>query len=262
MAPLKYVIVAFMLFAPLVSIYSQEGVKSEAVSQTQDATEKKSSFKNRKVYRQHLRNGNKIYADSIYDKSEIEYRKALEQNYKDADVHYNLGNALLFQNKGEKALAEYEKAAKYETDKQRLAQIYHNTGVVMHASKDYANAVEAYKRSLRNNPNDDETRYNLALAMRQLKQQQQEQQQQQQDQQQQEQQDQQQQEQQEQQQQEQQEEQQQQQQQQQQEQRQEQKMSKENAQQLLESAMQDEREVQEKVKKHMQLKGRKLEKDW
>lgn len=259
MAPLKYVIVAFMLFAPLVSIFSQEDVKNEAVSHTQGATEDKSSFKNRKIYRQHLRSGNKIYADSIYDKSEIEYRKALEQNYKDADAHYNLGNALLFQNKGEKALAEYEKAAKYETDKQRLAQIYHNTGVVMHASKDYANAVEAYKRSLRNNPNDDETRYNLALAMRQLKQQQQEQQQQQ-DQQQQEQQDQQQQEQQQDQQQEQQE--QEQQQQQQQEQRQEQEMSKENAQQLLESAMQDEKEVQEKVKKHMQLKGRKLEKDW
>ncbi|HAV54019.1 MAG TPA: hypothetical protein DCX41_03680, partial [Aequorivita sp.] len=30
--------------------------------------------------------------------------------------------------------------------------------------KKYTEAVEAYKNALRNNPNDDETRYNLALA--------------------------------------------------------------------------------------------------
>ena len=39
-------------------------------------------------------------------------------------------------------------------------------------------------------------------------------------------------------------------------------MSKENAEQLLESAMQDEKDVQEKVKKMMQIRGRKLDKDW
>ncbi len=217
-----------------------------------------------KNYREHLRSGNKMYADSIYDKSEIEYRKAIEKDGKDADAHFNLGNALLFQNKGEEALKEYELAAMYESDKERLAQVYHNSGVLMQAAKDYKNAVEAYKQALRNNPNDDETRYNLALAMSQLKKQQQdkeqeqEQQQQQQDQQQQ-QQDQQQQEQQQNQQQNQ---QQQDQQQQQQGQQQQQQMSKETAQQLLEAAMQDEKEVQEKVKKMLQLKGRKLEKDW
>lgn len=187
-------------------------------------------------YREHLRSGNKIYADSVYDKSEVEYRKAIEKDGKDADAHFNLANALLFQNKGEEALKEYELAAMYETDKDRLAQVYHNTGVLMQAAKDYKNAVEAYKQSLRNNPNDDETRYNLALAMSQLKQQEQQNQ----DQQQQEQQN---------------------QNQQQQEQQQEQ-MSKENAKQLLEAAMQDEKDVQEKVKKLLQLKGKKLEKDW
>ncbi len=234
-------------------------------------------------YREHLRSGNKIYADSVYDKSEVEYRKAIEKDGKDADAHFNLANALLFQNKGEEALKEYELAAMYETDKDRLAQVYHNTGVLMQAAKDYKNAVEAYKQSLRNNPNDDETRYNLALAMSQLKQQEQQNQDQQQEQQNQDQQqeqqnqdqqqeqqnqDQQQQEQQnqdqqqqEQQNQNQQQQEQQNQDQQQQEQQQEQ-MSKENAKQLLEAAMQDEKDVQEKVKKLLQLKGKKLEKDW
>ena len=213
-----------------------------------------------KTYREHLRSGNKIYADSIYDEAEVEYRKAIEKEPGNADAHFNLGNTLLFQNKAQEALKEYELAAQNEKDKQRLAQIYHNTGVLMQAAKDYSNAVKVYKEALRNNPHDNETRYNLILAMNQLKDQQQ-QDQQQQDQQQQEQQ-QQEQQQQEQQQQEQQQQEQQQQEQQQQEQQQEQEMSKENAEQLLESAMQDEKEVQEKVKKLLRLKGRNLEKDW
>lgn len=223
-----------------------------------------------KSYREHLRSGNRIYGDSIYDKSEVEYRKAIEKDGKDADAHFNLGNALLFQNKAEEALKEYELAAMYETDKERLAQVYHNTGVLMQAAKDYKNAVEAYKQSLRNNPNDHETRYNLALAMSQLKkeeqqnqdQQQDKQDEQQQDEQQQQEQQQQEQQQQNQDQQQQKDQQQQQKDQQQQQQNQQQQMSKENAEQLLEAAMQDEKETQERVKKLLQLKGKKLEKDW
>lgn len=192
-----------------------------------------------RTYREYVRSGNRLYADSIYDKAEIEYRKAVEKESENADVHFNLGNALLYQNKAQEAVKEYELAAQREKDKKRLAQIYHNTGVVMQSAKDYAKAVEVYKEALRNNPDDNETRYNLALAMSQLKNQQQQEQQQEQQQQQ-----------------------QQQQEQQQQQQEQQQEMSKENAQQLLESAMQDEKDVQEKVKKMIQLKGRKLEKDW
>lgn len=200
-----------------------------------------------RTYREYVRSGNRLYADSIYDKAEIEYRKAVEKESENADVHFNLGNALLYQNKAQEAVKEYELAAQREKDKKRLAQIYHNTGVVMQSAKDYAKAVEVYKEALRNNPDDNETRYNLALAMSQLKNQQQQEQQQEQQQQQQE---------------EQQQQQEEQQQQQQQQQEQQQEMSKENAQQLLESAMQDEKDVQEKVKKMIQLKGRKLEKDW
>lgn len=232
-----------------------------------------------KTYREHVRSGNKIYADSVYDKAEVEYRKAIELDAKDAQAHYNLGNALLFQNKGSNAMKEFETAMTYETDKQRQAQIYHNTGVVAHAAKDYSKAVDAYKDALRRNPGDHETRYNLALAMMQLKKQQEQEEQnkeqdkeQAQEEQAQEQQAQekqlqekqrQEQQQQEQQQQEQQQEQQQQQQQEQQQGRGRNEMSKENAQRLLEAAMMDEKNVQERVKKQMQLmKGRKLEKDW
>ena len=211
-----------------------------------------------RTHREHLRSGNNRYSDSIYDKSEIEYRKAIELNPKMPEAHFNLANALLYQNKHKEAIEEYKQALIYEDDKSRLAQIYHNMGVAMQLSKDYENAVKAYKQSLLRNPHDDETRYNLAMLMKQQQQQQQQQQENQDEKQD----DQEKQEQNQQQDQQQNQQQQQQQQQEQQQQENKDEMSEENAQQLLQSAMQDEKDVQEKVKRMMQLKGRKLEKDW
>ena len=132
-------------------------------------------------------------------------------------------------------------------------------GVILQSSKQLPQCIEAYKESLRNNPKDDETRYNLVLAQKQLKDQQQQQQNQdqQKDQKQDQKQD-------EKEQNKDQQEQQQQQQNQNQQQQQQNKdeMSKENAEQLLRAAMQDEKDVQDKVKKQMQVSGKKLEKDW
>ncbi len=216
-------------------------------------------------YRDYLRGGNKLYTDSLFEKSEVEYRKALEKDANGVDALYNLGNSLLLQQKAKDAMDQYQIAEKRSDDPAKLSQIHHNMGVVNHAAKDYAAAVEAYKQSLRENPNDHETRYNLALAMHQLKQQQQQQQQQEnkeQEQQEQEQEQQQQQQQNQQQDKQKEEQQEEQQQQQQNQQEQQQEMSKENAEQMLQAAMQDEKDVQEKVKKMMQLRGRKLEKDW
>lgn len=218
----------------------------------------------------HIRKGNRLYADSLFEKAEIEYRRALELNPQSTDAMYNLGNALFYQipqsqekaeAKGEEAMQQYITASKLETDKDKLAGIYHNLGTLLYMAQQYPLSVEAYKEAMRNNPHDDETRYNLAKAMHMLKQQEQEQQQDQQEQQQDQQQQDQQQQQQEQQQQQQQEQQQQQQDQQQQE--QQQQISKENAEQMLNALMQDEKQIQEKQKKMMQERqGKTFEKDW
>jgi tetratricopeptide (TPR) repeat protein len=229
----------------------------------------------------YIRSGNKFYADSLYEKAEIEYRKALEINPKSTDAMYNLGNALFnqipqSQEKGKEAMEQYATAAKLESDKAKLAHINHNLGTLLYMAQQYPQSVEAYKESLRNNPNDNETRYNLAKAMYMLKQQQEQQQDQQQeqqqdqqqvqqqDQQQEQQQDQQHELQQEQQQQDQQEQQQnQEQQQEQQSQQDEEQISKENAEQILNALMQDEKDIQEKQKKMMQQhQGKTLDKDW
>ena len=209
-----------------------------------------------KTDRDYIRSGNKLYNDSLFIKAEVDYRKALELNPKSTDAMFNLANALLMQQKAKEAMEQYESVSKIEKDKEKLAQIYHNMGVILQSSKQLPQCIEAYKESLRNNPKDDETRYNLALAQKQLKDQQQNQQNQDQQQQQQEQKedkqdqnkDQQ--------------EQNQDQQQQPQQQQNKNEMSKENAQQLLNAVMQDEKNVQDKVKKQIQIQGKKLEKDW
>ena len=213
-------------------------------------------FAQEKTDRDYLRSGNKLYNDSLFIKAEVDYRKALEINPKSTDAMFNLANALLMQQKAKEAMEQYESVSKIEKDKEKLAQIYHNMGVILQSSKQLPQCIEAYKESLRNNPKDNETRYNLALAQKQLKDQQQNQQNQDQQQQQQEQKedkqdqnkDQQ--------------EQNQDQQQQPQQQQNKNEMSKENAQQLLNAVMQDEKNVQDKVKKQIQIQGKKLEKDW
>lgn len=214
-----------------------------------------------KTDRDYLRSGNKLYNDSLFIKAEVDYRKALEINPKSTDAMFNLANSLLMQQKANEAMEQFESVSKIEKDKSKLAEIYHNMGVILHVNKQYPQCIEAYKEALRNNPKDDETRYNLALAQKMLKDQQQQQQQQQQNQNQQQDQKQ---EQKEEQKQDQQKDQQDQQQQQQQNQQQQNKneMSKENAQQLLNAVMQDEKDVQEKVKKQIQIQGKKLDKDW
>ena len=216
------------------------------------------AFAQEKTDRDYLRSGNKLYNDSLFIKAEVDYRKALELNPKSTDAMFNLANALLMQQKAKEAMEQYESVSKIEKDKEKLAQIYHNMGVILQYSKQLPQCMEAYKESLRNNPKDDETRYNLALAQKQLKDQQQDQQNQDQQQQQQEQKedkqdqnkDQQEQDQKE------------QQQNQQQQQQNKNEMSKENAQQLLNAVMQDEKNVQDKVKKQIQIQGMKLEKHW
>ena len=230
----KIYIISLLLLGGIVSVHAQQ-----------------------KTDRDYLRSGNKLYNDSLFIKAEVDYRKALDINPKSTDAMFNLGNALLMQQKVKEAMEQYESVSKVEKDKSKLAEIYHNMGVILQSAKQYPQCIEAYKESLRNNPKDDETRYNLALAQKMLKDQQQNQQNQDQQQQQQEQK-----EDKQEQNQDQQEQEQKNQQQQQQQQQNKNEMSKENAQQLLNAVMQDEKNVQEKVKKQIQIQGKKLDKDW
>ena len=214
-----------------------------------------------KAERDYIRKGNRAFKDSVFVDAEVNYRKALEVNPKSSISMYNLGNTLVRQNKVQEAMEQYSAAAKIEKDKSKLAYIFHNIGDIFQTQKDYAKAVEAYKESLRNNPKDDETRYNLALAQKLLKDQEQNQQNQDQNQDQNKEQEKKEQEKKDQE--NKQDQQNNQQQQPPQSQKQNEQMSEENAEQLLKSVMQDEKDVQDKVKKQQQvIQGGRLEKDW
>ncbi|MDD4637783.1 MAG: tetratricopeptide repeat protein [Bacteroidales bacterium] len=219
-----------------------------------------SSMSAQKAERKHIRAGNKQYKEQKYTDAEIEYRKGLEVNGRSAEGTYNLGNSLYRQNKNKEAISQYESMSAIEKDKSKLAATYHNMGNAYLKEKDLQKGIEAYKQALRMNPNDDSTRYNLALAQKMLSDQQQQKQDQQEEQKQEQKQEQQQQKQ------DQQKQQQQKQddQQKQQQQPQPQNMSKQNAEQLLQAIQQDEKNTQQKVKEQqMQMQQRrKTDKDW
>lgn len=207
--------------------------------------------------RDYIRQGNKLFRAGKFAEAEVDYRKAIEKNAKNPQAAYNLGNALLAQKKDSAAIVQYQQAAKLETNQKRRSYAYHNIGVICQGHQMYGEAIEAYKEALRNNPNDDETRYNMELCKRQQKQQQQNQQNQQQkqnkdnkdkqdknkDQNEQD--------------------QQKQQDKKQQQEQQKPQMSKENAEQLLNAAMQEEKNTQQRIKKAQhQKQTRKLQKNW
>ena len=119
--------------------------------------------------RQYIRQGNKQFKTGDFANAEVSYRKTLEKNPRNPQAVYNLGNALLAQNKDSAAVVQFESAAKMETNPMRKYQSFHNLGVICQSHKMYGEAIEAYKNALRLNPDDDETRYNLVLCQRQKK---------------------------------------------------------------------------------------------
>ena len=117
--------------------------------------------------RRYIVQGNKLFREGQFDQAEVAYRKAIEKNPRNPQAHYNLGNSLMAQKKDSAAVQSFQKSTELETSKIRKAMAFHNMGVVCQQHKMYGEAIEAYKNSLRLNPKDDATRYNLELCKRQ-----------------------------------------------------------------------------------------------
>lgn len=114
--------------------------------------------------RQLIREGNRLYRQKQYAQAEVLYRKAIAKKADNPQAVYNLGCALMMQQKDSAAIVQYENATKLEKNKLRQSKSWHNIGVICQGHKMYGEAVRAYEQSLRLNPSDDETRYNLALC--------------------------------------------------------------------------------------------------
>jgi tetratricopeptide (TPR) repeat protein len=116
--------------------------------------------------RDYIRSGNKAYRQKQYPQAEVQYKKAISVNPENTQAIYNMGCALMMQNKASEAVKYLQKSGEMEKNKIRKAKSYHNIGVICQKGKMYSDAIKAYCEALRNNPDDNETRYNLALCQK------------------------------------------------------------------------------------------------
>ena len=122
--------------------------------------------------RSYIRQGNRQMRGGAEDgasNAEVSYRKAMAANASNPQALYNLGCALMAQQKDSAAMEAFQKSAKLETSKNRRAMSYHNMGVILQRHQQYGEAITQYKQALRLKPSDNETRYNLVLCQRQQK---------------------------------------------------------------------------------------------
>ena len=108
--------------------------------------------------------GNKNSQTEAFVEAEKSYRKALSLSPEKPEALYNLGNTHFLDKQYDEASQRFFQTQKFATTKEAKHLAFHNMGNVYMQKKEYKKAVEAYKNGLRNNPSDDETRYNYALA--------------------------------------------------------------------------------------------------
>ncbi len=147
---MKYLLLIFILLLNNIMVFSQK--------------EKK-----------YIREGNKHFGKEEYENSEVSYRKALKEESNSFNALFNLGDAIYKQEKYEDAAGEFSGASQMNTDKINRAKTFHNLGNSLLKANRLEESIECYKNALRNNPADLETKYNLAYAQDLLKQQQQQQ---------------------------------------------------------------------------------------
>ena len=121
-----------------------------------------------------IREGNRNFEDKQFEESEVLYRKAINKEAGSFDANFNLGDALYKQEKFDEAAGEFNGLADRIESNNELAKTYHNLGNSLLKSQKIEQSIAAYKNSLRYYPDDQETKYNLAYAKDLLKKQQQE----------------------------------------------------------------------------------------
>jgi hypothetical protein len=117
----------------------------------------------------YLSKANDQFADKHYAEAEANYRISKSKANQKALASYNLGNAIYKQNQASEAKYAYIDAVEKSKLRSEKHNAFHNLGNVYMKEKKYTEAVSAFKDALRNDPADDESRYNLALAKKLLK---------------------------------------------------------------------------------------------
>jgi len=119
-----------------------------------------------------IRQGIKSYEQGKYDEAETQFRKANDLNHSSFEAEFNTGAALYNQEKYKETAKQYEDLVNRAQSSAELAQVWHNMGNSLLEEKQYDQSIQAYKNSLRLNPSDMDTKYNLAYALKKLQDQQ------------------------------------------------------------------------------------------
>lgn len=118
-----------------------------------------------------IKKGNEAYGKKDYGTAITNYQQAAAEKPDDAVAAYNLGNALYRNNKPDEALAAYDKALVNTNTAADKAKAYYNKGVALQNGNKLPECIEAYKNALKQDPADEDARQNLQKALKQLKQQ-------------------------------------------------------------------------------------------
>jgi len=118
-----------------------------------------------------VRSGNNEYNNGHFKDAEIDYRKALTKAPNSPKAAFNLGNSLYKQQNFQEAAAQYQKLTQSDNKEASKGSVYYNLGNSLLENKKYNESIDAYKMALRQNPKDEDTRYNLSYAMTKLQQQ-------------------------------------------------------------------------------------------
>jgi Ca-activated chloride channel homolog len=140
-----------------------------------------SAVLNAQTDKKYVRKGNREYEKSKYAESEISYRKAIDKNKQSPDAVFNVGDALYKQNKFEEAGKQFVENANQNEDKAKKSAGLYNLGNSLFKANKLEESIDAYKNSLKLRPDNKEAKYNLAYAQDLLRKQQEQQKQQQQD---------------------------------------------------------------------------------
>ncbi len=116
-----------------------------------------------------IRKGNKLYKEKQFDQSMLQYQKAIEKSPDDPTSNYNLGNVQFRKNSYEDAAKSYQSTIDHSTDNSIKENASYNQGVALIKQKKLEESINAWKNSLKINPNDLDARENLQKAMQELK---------------------------------------------------------------------------------------------
>lgn len=119
-----------------------------------------------------IKKGNEAYEKKAYDNAIQNYQQATIKNPANPAAQYNLGNAFYKSNKTDEAVQAYDEALAKSSSKSDKAKSYYNKGVVLQNNKKLPECIEAYKNALKLDPQDEDARQNLQKALQQQKEQQ------------------------------------------------------------------------------------------